>query len=221
MELDELKSYWQAEQDKEFSQHKLTTKKLETMMNNTQAALQQIQQKNDYWYKTCKVLYRVLFGVWLVLLIIMILFPGERSHLGQRIIIPTLKILVMGATSMWFIKWQKRIFEVEVDGNLKQTLLKVTKNFSRFYLTMNITFLLLFPVYFSRLFAFNVGKLGYHHVRGPIVVFLNQIFPSISSKWLACFGVTVIVLALSHWYYHQTYFKRIKVIQNSLKELSA
>lgn len=221
MDLDQLKNYWQAEQEKQLTQQKLTQNQLETMMNNIEINLQQIQQKNNYWYKTGTNVYKVMAVVLLLLIALYILLPQRTNHFYSKMFTDFLFSVLVAIVGIWSLKRQKEIFNV-IDGeNLAIGLNRIIKDFRRFYLIMTLQILVMLPALFYLIIPAPWTSGIAYATFGWIAEHWDVMLPHAVARFLCCVAFTIIILAVNHWYYSRAYFKRIAQMQQSLDELSS
>ncbi len=221
MDLDQLKNYWQAEQEKQLTQQKLTQNQLETMMNNIEMNLQQIQQKNNYWYKTGTNVYKVMAVVLLLLIALYILLPQRTNHFYSKMFTDFLFSVLVAIVGIWSLKRQKEIFNV-IDGeNLAIGLNRIIKDFRRFYLIMTLQILVMLPALFYLIIPAPWTSGIAYATFGWIAEHWDVMLPHAVARFLCCVAFTIIILAVNHWYYSRAYFKRIAQMQQSLDELSS
>jgi hypothetical protein len=203
MELDEFKSYWNNIQEKEIEKQKLSTEKLNQMMMKTINTLNEIQQRNAFWNKLGAGVCSALIVVLLINLALSYLIPNHDPTF-RKSIIPVLIMIVYSIATIWFYKRQEQIFNVNTNENVKETLTKILADFKRFYILLNVAYLFLFPAFY---YAF-------------IKLFMSYWVTSTYTIIWICAVVTILSFIINHWYYHLKYFKKIKVIEDNLSELS-
>lgn len=221
MELDDFKASWNASQEKDINKQKLSTDKLQQLMENSDSALQQIQKTNNYWYKTGTTICTMLIGILLVELLLSRIVPGGKESFGQSLW-PVLVMMIFALVSMWFYKRQQQIFDVKLDTNIKEALSKTLTDFKRFYILYMAVYLILFPLYFFALITLVAGTVFKPGNTALHVDYISR-WLTLSSTGMAevCIGASVVGLLVSHWYYRVKYFKYIKILQTNLKELEA
>ncbi len=221
MDLDQLKDYWQAEQEKQLTQQKLTQNQLETMMNNIEINLQQIQQKNNHWYKTGTNVYKVMAVVWLLLIALYVILPQRTNHFYSIMLTDFLFSVIVAIVGLWSLKRQKEIFNV-IDGeNLAGSLNRIIKDFRRFYVIMTLQILIMLPALFYLIIPASWTSGIAYATFGWIAEHLDVMLPLAIVKLLCCVAFTIVFLALNHLYYSRAYFGCIAQMQQSLDELSA
>ena len=203
MELDEFKLHWNTIQQKEIEEQKLTSETLDKMIMKTTNALAELQKTNAFWNKTGTAICGALIGI-LALNLVISFFVKAYDQSYSHSVIPVVTMMVFATASIWFYKRQERIFDIRTDENLKEVLTKILSDFKRFYMLYNLVYIVLFPAYY---YAF-------------IVFFLGFLKISTTNTLLICGGLTVISFILNHWYYHVKYFGKIKILKETLDELS-
>jgi Flp pilus assembly protein TadB len=221
MELEQLKTYWQTEQEKQINTQTLNKQKLETLMNTIESNLHTLQQKNEQWYKLTLTLYKMVALVWGILLVIYLVLPDTKSHINIQLLAHLLFVILISATAIWSMRRQKEIFDTANGDSLVGTLHEVIKKFKRFYLVVNLIFLVLLPAYFYILIAIPTSSSRVHGSYARLAHHIDIALPGTTLKVLCCLAATLTIIALSHWYYYRAYFKRIAQMQQSLDELSA
>jgi hypothetical protein len=221
MELDQLKTYWQTEQEKQINTQTLNKQKLETLMNTIESNLHTLQQKNEYWYKLTITLNKMVALVWVALLVIYLALPDTKSHVNLRLLAHLLFAILASATAIWSMRRQKEIFNMINGDSLVRTLHEMIKKFKHFYLVVNMIFLVLLPAYFYILIAIPTSSSRVHGSYARLAHHIDLALPGAALKVLCCLAATFVIMALNHWYYYRAYFKRIAQMQQSLDELSA
>jgi hypothetical protein len=203
MELDEFKSYWKANQEEETKQQKHTSETLNQIIMKTTNTLGELHKKNLYWKKVMDMAGSMLIGITAVNIILYLLLP--QFFKSSRNSLPELAFLVLYAfISIRIFNEQAKIFDIDTTISLKDALSKAIEKFKRFYLLSNIVFLFLTPPVF------------YFSIKTLLGTFN---FSQTTLIWITA-AITVVSFALNHYYYKQKYFKKIKSLEENLKELS-
>ena len=203
MELDEFKLHWNAIQQKEIEEQKLTNETLNNLIMKTTSTLAEIQKTNAFWNKSGTAICASLIGILVVNLAISFFVPKYDQTYSQSVI-PVIVMIVFAATSIWCYKRQQQIFDIRTDENLKEVLTKTLADFKRFYLLYNLIYIVLFPAYY---YAFIVLFWGFLKISTINALFIST-------------GLTVISFIINHWYYKVKYFSKIKILKDTLDELS-
>ncbi len=203
MELDEFKLHWNTIQQKEIEEQKLTNETLDKIIMKTTNTLAEIQKTNAFWNKFGTAMCGALIAILAINLVVSYFVP-VYDQTYRRSVIPVMVMIVFAAASIWFYKRQERIFDIRADENLKEVLTKTLADFKRFYLLYNLVYIVLFPAYY---YAF-------------IALFMSSLKISTTYSLLICIGLTIISFIINHWYYKVKYFGKIKILKDTLDELS-
>jgi Ca2+/Na+ antiporter len=221
MELDDFKANWNTSQQAAINQQKLSTDKLDKLMTHSTTALQEIQKRNNYWYKLGMPIFSALIIILLVEMVIFYFVPG-KDNVFREMLLPVSIMLVFAVVSMWIYKRHQQIFDVDVSENLRETLRKTVTDFKRFYILYILVYSVLFPAYFYALITFFTGMM---RRAGAHDTFIRNTTESLSLSIphmiALCISLTIVALLINHWYYRVKYFKYIKILQLNLKELDA
>ena len=208
MELDEFKSQWNKIQEKEIEKQKLTTETLDKIIMKTSTTLTEIQQRNAYWSKLGKAVCSALIVVLLINLAMsyfMSYLVPTHSQIFNWSITSVIIMIIFAIVSMRFYKWLEEIFIININENLKEALARMIQNFKKYYLIYNIVYIFLFPAYY---YAF-------------IKLFMSYWAFSTGTILWVCGGLTIISFIINYWYYKIKYFKKIKALEDNLKELNS
>ena len=200
MELDELKENWNQLQQQ---QKELSTQTINQIMMNTTTTIQQMQQKNQYWNNLGKVIFPMLMVILIINVIIGYFVPKPHTTFLSSVSY-ALIMIVFAVVSMYMYRWQEKILKYYHTGDLKAYLIKTIKDFKRFYLVYNVTYLVLFPAYFYAMFKLLLN----------VVLNLSE-----NTTIISCAVLSALSITCSHIYYRVTYFKRIRSLEADLREL--
>jgi hypothetical protein len=201
MELDELKNDWNNihQQQKELSTHTINQ-----IIMNTTTTIHQLQEKNHYWNNLAKVIFPMLIVVLVINVVIGYFVPSPHTSFLSSVTY-ALIMIIFAVVSIYMYRWQEAILAYYNPGDLKASLKKTIKDFRRFYLVYNLTYLVLYPAYFYAM----------------IKLLLNVVFHlSENATLISCAVLSILSIICSHIYYRLTYFKRIRSLEADLRELS-
>ncbi|MDP9076692.1 MAG: hypothetical protein M3O71_04650 [Bacteroidota bacterium] len=203
MELDDFKAHWNNIQQQQLKQQNHTPETLNRIITNTTNTIGYLHEKNVYWNKLGKAICSMLIVVLLINLAIRYFMPEKGINLGESATYVAIMI-IYALVTMWVYQRQQNIFTIYNSENVKETLAKTVREFKRFYVLMNLIYLVLYPVYF---YAFI--KLFMFYWKFPAETVL-----------IICGTATVACLLGSHIYYKIKYFKKIKSLEDDLAELN-
>lgn len=175
--------------------------------------LDHLQKKSAYWSKSNKSTTQMLKGLiipFLLLVMVKTSFMAEKissikaalSYLVTSAAYITI-IVIYCLVTVRVLKRQLQIFTINNSGNLKEAVTNTITEFKRFYMTFNIIYLFLYPIYYYAVIQ---------------LIIINWA-PSLNNILLICGVLTVASLALGHLYYRMKYFNKIKLLEANLKEL--
>lgn len=206
MELDEFKSHWNAIQDKEFQQQKISQEKLEQIIMNITETLGQMHAKSIYWKNIGKRVIPMLIGILAMVLLITLVKAFYTHSKVSTALVSTIYIAVLVIycmATMWVYNRQVQIFTIYNNGNVKESVKQTITAFKRFYLISNIIYLFLYPAYY---YAVIKLLMPYWH-------------PSLQTIFTIVIIVTVLSLAGGHWYYKVKFFKKLRSLEANLADL--
>lgn len=202
MELDEFKAHWKSGQDKQLSQQKYSPEIINNIVMNATNTLGQLHQKSIYWNKIGKPIFIVAIVVLLIDQALWLFFPHENKALGTTLPYILIMIVFM-LVSLWVYNYQQQIFVTDPSENLKDSLRTIVIKFKRFYVWMNLIYLVLYPLYFY----------------AAVKLFLEFLSFSNGTAWLISGIVSVIFLIAGHIYYKMKYLDKVKALEANLMEL--
>jgi len=200
MELDELKEDWNKLQQE---QKELSIHAINQIIMNTNTTINELQQKNRYWNNLGKVIFPMLIVVLIINVIIGYFVPKPHTTFLSSVSY-ALIMIIFAVVSMYMYRWQEIILAYYNAGDLKASLSKTIKDFKRFYLLYNLTYLVLYPAYFYAMFKLLLN----------VVLHLSD-----NTTLISCAILSILSIIASHIYYRPTYFKRIRSLEADLKEL--
>lgn len=205
MELNEFKDLWKADFEKETTGDKLTEEKLNKIMMKATTTLTKLNHSNLYWWKFTKYLVIVLLTVLLTKAATLTMGNNSTPLINSPILYLGL-IALFGLTTLWMYYELVKIFEVTDISNLKLTIEIAIKRFKRWYLMVNLIYLLLLPLVF---FASLRNVLPAYHIQ-----------LSVNTDLIITVAVSVFILIANHINFKFTYFKWLNSMQKNLDELS-
>lgn len=183
------------------------------MIMETADILDDLQKKSASWSKSNKTTSQMLKGLivpFSLLMIVKVSFLTDKiSSIGSTLAYVGTSaaylviIVIYCLVTVEVLKRQLQIFTINDKRNLKEALTNTITGFKRFYVTFNIIYLFLYPVYY-----YAVIKL----------IIINWTL-SLNNILLICGVLTVVSLALGHLYYKLKYFNKIKLLEANLREL--
>jgi hypothetical protein len=202
MELDDFKAHWNRIQEKELSKQKYTPETLNRIVMNTTNTLTEMQKKNAFWNNMAKAICPMLLVILVIFIPISYFIPNKQHTFTEALI-----YIAIMATFAWITLWmydrQEKIFKIYNSENLKETLQRTIAEFKKFYITFNVVYIFLYPLYYYSMFK---------------LLITYWVLPT-QTLLLICGGLSIISLIAGHIYYKITYFKRIRTLQADLKEL--
>jgi len=202
MELDEFKTYWKSGQEKELDQQKYSTDTINSIIMNATNTLGQLHQKSIYWNKIGKPIFITAIIALLIDQALWLFWPSGNKALGTTLPFVLIMIVFM-LVSLWVYNYQQQLFVVNPAENLKDGLKTIVTKFKRFYVWMNVIYLVLYPLYFYAV----------------IKLFGDFLSLSATTIWMIVAAVSVIFLVAGHIYYKMKYLDKIKALEANIAEL--
>ncbi|WP_207436125.1 hypothetical protein [Sabulibacter ruber] len=202
MELDEFKKRWGTAKTEGPGQGGNAREVIDRIIKGNTASLGALKDKSAFWNRV---------GGWnsalMVLLAVGYLaWQYHRGVEGPTLVrqLPLVAVLVGFALfSRWAYSRQEEIFSENTDASSREALSRILSNFRSYYRFTNLVFLIISPVAFYAVFAVFLGSLPL-----PLTTIL-----------LASAALTGFSFLLRYWYYRTVYFRRIRAMELSLREL--
>ena len=180
---------------------------MEQIIMNTTTTLSLLQSRTDFWKQLNNTTNKIL----IILLAVVLVLRSIDDILGHNLadipmaIIYALVIAAYSKYSVWFFKRQAKIFTLYNNANLKEGLSQTVTTFKRFYWNFNVLFVIIGPIYFY----------------ATIKLFIPYWHPTQQGVYITCIIATIISLIGSHWYYSVKFFKKLRSLDENLKELES
>ncbi|WP_214073389.1 hypothetical protein [Mucilaginibacter sp. dw_454] len=208
MELDDFKAHWNIIQDKEFQQQKISPEKMEQIIMNTTETLSQLQSRTIFWKQINKTTTTIV----ITLLVVVLLLRSIDDLILHKLLADIPAAIAYAAIialyckyTVWVFKRQEQVFILYNSANVKQTLKQTITAFKAFYWGFNFVCMFLCPLYY---YAVIKLLIPYWHASQQTIL-------------ITCVVATVISLIGSHWYYSVKFFKKLRSLDENLKELES
>ncbi|KEQ29138.1 hypothetical protein N180_09850 [Pedobacter antarcticus 4BY] len=183
------------------------------MIMETTDILDDLQKKSAYWSNSNKTTFQMLKGLTIPFLLLMIVkisfMPNKISSDGAALSNVATSAAYMAVIVIYclvtvrVLKRQLQIFTLDNNGNLKEKLTNTIIDFKKFYVTFNLTYLFLYPIFYYAVIKLMI-------INGAT---------SLDNTLLICGLLTIASLALGHLYYKIQYLSKIKLLEAHLKQL--
>ncbi|WP_207423067.1 hypothetical protein [Desertivirga brevis] len=206
MELHEFKELFEADSESKTLTDKYNTEKINSIIMKTNATVGKLHRTNTFWWNFAKVSTILLLLSLALNVITFLASPDKFPQMGKAL--PFLGIIaVFGLTSLWTYYEQLNIFDIGDSQTMKNAIETSIRRFKRFYLLMNVTYLVMLPpVFYAGSLLF---QMGFHRVE--FIFSLKEVLQSVI--------LTAIAMGASHLYYKRNYFRRLSELKRNLNEL--